>query len=397
LDGFIKLQFIDNPEGDIWIKYQRAETETEEVQFDFEKALTESGDNLTAGLHYDDDDRKYGTFINDKSSFLDRDFFIPQGMLFYDEDSSRYRIEDTLKINGNSYSGKVFSLDPNTKDISFEGPIDLMIESNDMEIIGAAIGTGNMESNKYTMNSFLTFEFTVNANALISMARDVLEITESLGAYPAYENEPRTLYKLAEIIGERATLEFEKRTMEGYVPLVSMSGQLVKTLTISDVDMKYVPDQKAWYSEGPIGISNIMRDDVNAMIDGFIEMKKTTDGDIVNIFLLFSPEVWYYFNFEENHMITISSNNEFNEIVADKSNAHRAGFGEYYMAKGEFSNAIEFVERFRKEYYGIDEPFDLQYTPSAIDDPFSDVPDTSDIIPEEITQEEEEDEDDDGF
>jgi len=180
------------------------------------------------------------------------------------------------------------------------------------------------------------------------------------------------------------------------VPLVSMSGQLAKTLVVSDVNMKYAPNLKAWYSDGPVGVANIMRDDVNAMIDGFIEIKKTESGDIVNIFLLFSPDVWYYFNFEDNHIVTTSSNQEYNEIIANKTTVEKAGFGEYYVVDGKFKDAIDFVEGFRKQYYGIEEPFDLQYVPSKDEATLFDETETPDIIPEEV-QKEEKEEDDDGF
>lgn len=399
LDGYIKLKYRENPDGDIWIKYQRTETKTEEVTFDFDNARTENGDRLTAGLHYNEDDVLYGTFINEKRSVMDRDFFIPQGLLYYDEDSSMYRIEDTLKVRGNAYAGHIFNLNVNTLDVYFEGPIYFQMESSDYEINAAAIGSGNLGTNVYGMNAFITLNFDVTPNALVSMAGDVKETTDIMGSEPAYSDDPRTLYKLAEIIGERLTLEFEKRSLQEYVPLVIMSNQLAKTIVFSDVSMQYSPEHKAWYSTGPIGIANIMRDDINSMADGFLEIKKTENGDEVNFLLQFSPDVWYYFNYAENHVITVSSNNEFNQIIADKTTVNKVGFGQYYVLNGNVGEAVSFGKRFRTDYLGIDAPFDLksvtpvEFTPAVED---TGPTDEGFVIPEEIEKTEEEKEDD-GF
>ena len=100
-----------------------------------------------------------------------------------------------------------------------------------------------------------------------------------------------------------------------------------------------------------------------------------------------------------NHIVTTSSNNDYNEIIAEKSTFNKVGFGEYYVVDGDFKDAIDYVEKFRKEYYGVDEPFDLQYIPPQDEATFideSETPEGGTIIPEEV-KEEEETEDDDGF
>jgi hypothetical protein len=397
LDGYVKLQFTTGDYDDIWIKYQNS-GESQEVIFDFNNAVTENETELIAGLFYDEDDRLYSSFISPKRSFLDNAFFLPHGILSYDPDSTTYRIEDSLKINGDSYSGRIFNQNVNTGDIQFEGPVNFNMLTDDLELTGAAIGSGNINEEIFQLNGFLTLDFKMPSQAMSLISQEMIEIVDVLGLEMAYSDDPNTLYKVSEIIGERATLEYEQRSLQEYTSLLSISSKLLKTLVLSDVNLRWSKEDKAWYSVGRIGLGNILQDDINASVDGFLEIKKNENGDVINLFLQFSPRTWYYFNFEENRIITSSSNEDYLNAIADKTNASKANFGEYFFLDGELSDALKFVDNFRLTYFNIDEPYEIEFAPSQDILPmFEEEEEETDdgfTIPEEV---EEEEEDDDGF
>lgn len=396
LNGYVKLQYRSNPLEDLWIKYASSETEIQDVEFDFDLARTEDDQKITAGLHYDENDALYATFVNDKKSVMDKDFFIPRGILTFDPDSSMYRIEDTLKVNGQSFSGRIFNLNVNNSKINFEGPVNFNLISKNFELTSAAIGQGNIENNVYEMNAFLTMNFDLPSQALMAMSKDMLEVIDLLGIPVGYGDDPETLYKLAEIIGERPTVEYDKKSLVEYTPMVGISPKLLKTLVIPKVNLTWSPKYKAWYSMGKIAISNIMHDDVNAMVDGFLEIKKNENGDVINLFLQFSPNSWYFFNFEENRIITASSNDAYLDVIASKTDALKADFGDYFFLDGELNDALRFIDRFRLEYLGIKEPYELDFAPSQSVPILQEAEKKDDgfAVPDEVTEEEE---DDDGF
>lgn len=328
---------------------------------------------------------------------MDKDFFIPKGILSYDPDSTTYRIEDTLKVSGETFAGRIFNLNVETSNINFEGPVNFNLISKDFEMTGAGIGKGNIENNTYEMNTFLTMNFDLPSQAATAMSQDMLEVIDLLGIPVGYGDDPETLYKLAEIIGERATVEYDKKSLVEYTPLVSSSPRLIKTIVIPEVNLTWNPQYKAWYSTGKISISNILNDDVNALVDGFLEIKKNENGDVINLFLQFSPNSWYFFNFEENRIITSSSNDTYLDYIASKSNALKADFGDYFSLDGEMNDALRFIDRFRMEYLDIKEPYEMNIAPTAQPQPILQETEGKDdgfAIPDEITDEEE---DDDGF
>ena len=158
---------------------------------------------------------------------------------------------------------------------------------------------------------------------------------------------------------------------------------------------------KAWYSGTKIGLSHIMRSDVNALMSGFLEIKKNELGsDIVNLFLHVAETTWYHFSFDENRLFMYSSNVDFNDAVANSSNIGKAGFGQYVVALGEENETLKFINEYRKNYYDIDEEYDLEFpddnTLEEEEDSFETLQTSEEKKPEPEEATEDEDEDD-GF
>jgi hypothetical protein len=222
-------------------------------------------------------------------------------------------------------------------------------------------------------------------------------VAEVLGLPQGYEDDPILLYKLAGMIGEKSTRTYENLSLEEYTPLISISPKLNRSICLSSAKLYYSPENKSWYNLGKIGISNIGNTDVNVLADGFMEIKKSESGDIINLFFQLSPSVWYYFNFEENKMVTSSSNNDYNGYIKDKTNAAKANFGEYFFVDGNITDVLGYINRFREEYLGITDPYDLEI-PVGMDPDKEREEEVNDgfQIPKEVEKKKEE-EDDEGF
>jgi hypothetical protein len=359
LIGAIKLDIKNIKNYNSWIRYTQSGDETE-VVIDFDKATDEEGKPVTAGLHFNNlDNELYITFLNDRKSEDDDNFFTPSGKLYYDTATQEFKIEDIEKAQGNKLSGKVFAYHDRDMQVRFEGPIKLFRGAKDFNIISTAIGQGNMETNEIKMNSFLLVESNIPTTAFDEMAREIQEVIKNEGADEGLGDQTELLYKIADIVGEKAVKDYEQRSLQGYVSL-STIPQLVKPLAISNVNMKWSHQHKAFYNEGKIGISHINKLDINGAFDGFLEVRRNEDGgSVFHLFLKISPDVWYYFGFEDNRLLVHSSNNEFNQVISKKSNAGKAKVGEIAFVPGTEEETLAFINRFRKAYYGIDVPYDL--------------------------------------
>ena len=376
LDGLVKLNFQNIPNYDTWIKYQSS-ADQKEIAFNFNESVTELGAPLSAGIFYDSQTNElYPSFVTPKHAEQDQPLFQPTGILSYTAGTNEYRIEDVSKKTGKSYSGRIFAYNENNSQVRFEGPITVLpYNKESIEVKAAGQGKGSFETGEFDMNTFMAIDFKLPRDAEEVMATDMADFIQRLGLPRAHGERTSYIYKLAEVVGEKAAREWEGNSLAQYTPLVEAGPELEKNLVLSSLSMKWSAEKKAWYSINKISVSNVGTEDINAQMDGFVEYRKSADvGTILNIFLQVAPGVWYYFNFEGNRLMTYSSHEPYNTAIRDKSRAGKAKPGEYVVIEGDIAETKRFVDRFRLDYFGLDIPYDLnlpQAAPEVENDPFS--------------------------
>lgn len=363
LTGFVKLD-LKNIKNNAWIQYSQSGDEPE-VLINFDNALTDGGKKVDAGLHFSSvENDLYITFLNDKGED-DDDFFTPSGTLHYDTASREYKIEDREKSAGNKLTGKVFAYNDETTQVRFEGPVNLFKGTKDFNVAASALGSGNVKTNDIRLNALVIMSTTVIPPAFDIMAFDLQAVIQNEGAEEGRGDQTELLYKIADIVGERNAKEFETRSAQGYVSLGTMA-ETAKALTFANVNLKWSVSNKAFYSEGPLGLSNSFRNDINGAFEGFMEVKKTEDGaPVFNVFFKASSDSWYYFGFEDNRLLMYSSNEEFNTLVAKKTNSGKAKLGDVVFVPGSEEETKAFINRFRLEYFGIEVPYSLSEGPAG--------------------------------
>ncbi len=362
LHGFVKMDFKRTPNHKYWIKHEH-NLEKTSVFIDFESAVTELNDPLTAGLFYENDLRElYPKFLDYKRVELDDMFFQPKGEVKFDTLLQAFKIEEPLKETGESYAGRTFIYDENNQTIIFEGPLNFIHGTQNLGITSAGVGTGKIDSSQYEIESIMVFDFNINSAVVNAMTLDVLDIIDRLGALEAHGIELELMYNLANLTSDATAKTYENSSLKDYLPLVNVAtAVLAKTVALSNVKMHWSNDYNSWYNTSKLGLSNIGPSDVNAKIDGFIEIRNDSEiGEIVTLFIMVAPETWYYFAYEDNRLEMFSSNRGFNSAVEATSNIAKAGIGEYATLLGDENLTLKFINDFRKKYFGIDEPFNLQ-------------------------------------
>lgn len=363
LDGYIKLDIKNIKNYNTWIAYRQSGDETD-IVLDFENATNEEGKRVNAGLHLSSADNSlYISFANEKKSEDDDDIFTPQGKLFYDAESEEYKIEDPEKAAGNKLSGKVFAYNDETQKMRFEGHVNIFEGTKNFSITSTAIGNADFASNDVRMNSLLIMNTDVPQAAFDLMARDLQNVIKNEGADEGLGDQTELLYKIANVVGERAVKQYETQSLQGYVSLGTLT-ELAKPLVFSDVKLRWSHEHKAFYSEGRLGISNSGRNDINGGFEGFMEVRRTLDGgSVFHVFFKASPESWYYFGIEDSRLLVHSSNDAFNSVITKRSTAGKAKIGEVAFVPGSEEETLSFINRFRRQYLGISVPYSLYEAP----------------------------------
>ena len=158
--------------------------------------------------------------------------------------------------------------------------------------------------------------------------------------------------------------DFEQRSLLGHVPLNTLPP-LNLPLVFSNVNLKWSEKHKAFYSDGLLGLSHVLKYDINGGFEGFMEIRRNEDGSpVFHVFFKASPDSWYYFGYEDNRMMLQSSNQSFNDMVTKRTNAAKAKLGDLVYIPGSEDETLAFITRFRQDYLGIGTPYDLS-APSA--------------------------------
>lgn len=361
LNGAVQLMLQD-PGYNYWVQYQRTDDSTD-VRIDFENAYFEDEEPVVAGLHYDLRGELYTSFVAKRRSPSDEDFFAPKGMLTYDADDLSYSIEKPSKTRGESYDGYTMIYNDNTKSVIFEGPAQFLSPFNeDITVKAAIMGSGNLETHEYSANTFMIFDFPKANSFMDIMAFEMNDIIERLGPPLANDISIEMLYKLANITSDQVARTYEASSLKEYHPLYTFSKSLEKSLVISGVNMEWSHTHKAWYNTTKLAISHIYDRDVNAKLDGFIEIRKDESGaDVLNMFIQAAPETWYYISYSNSTLVMYSSSGAFNDEVDANSNYGKARPGELVLVGGDENETLSFINAFREKYFGITDPYNLSY------------------------------------
>jgi hypothetical protein len=358
LKGYAKLDLRKIKNYNTWLKYEQSGDE-KEVYLNFDESITEEGRRAEAGLHFASDNSLYITFVFDKKSPDDEDFFLPSGSLHFDKESGEFKIEDRQKAAGEKLSGKVFNYNEEKQEVKFEGPVNFFKGYKDFSLTASALGSGNLETNEIKMNSFVMADMNLPPQAYQIMAADLQAVVKNENVPEGLGDQTELLYKIADIVGEKVVKDFEQRSLQGYVSLSTLQA-LSKPLVFSNVNLKWSQKYKAFFSEGVIGLSNIQKSDINGGFEGFMEIKKNEDGSpVFHVFFKASPESWYYFGFEDNRLMVQSSNVALNTVIQKKTNSAKAKVGELVFIPGSDEETLAFINRFRLNYLGLESPYEL--------------------------------------
>jgi len=360
LEGAVKLDLAGLSDRNIWIEYQ-SDDDIAEVVIPFDEALTRQGQPLNAGIHFDLKGDMYMSFITEKKDDADFDFFVPKGgNLYFDPIDSAFRIDNPLKSEdpNRNFAGSMFSYHEADQEVAFEGKLNFFNGPRGRMVQAAGKGRGNLDSAKFELNSMFVLSFGLNSDGLGAMAADLKTIGDNVGVPKTLDDRSEVIYRVAEFLGDDATRKWDNSFTTLPKPLYTFGDQLLKDIVITDVKLNWSKQNRAFYSEGKIGLSNISNVNLDQEVGGFMEIRKTDEGDIFTLLLELTDGTWYFFNYDGFTLSSFSSNEAFNGYVNSfNSGKNRVGsFNPLLLSQVE---VIQWVTDFRKLYYGVDEPYRL--------------------------------------
>ena len=327
------------------------------------------GDELALNISNSDD--FFVSSISRNSNFLYFDFFKnpvkkkslvffnPYGQLSYDSYNNSYLIETKEKRDQDVYNGNSLLYNPNEKTLSFEGKVDIIDNDNNFKVFTSMTAQSNLDSMNIESEALMVIDVNLRKQIIDKLAQSFIDNIETYGAPIAHDNEQDVLVRLSDLIGNEKIVNYENMILSEYKSLIDADPLLNSTFVFSNSNFNWSQKEKSWYNTSVLNLSNIGPDDINASIDGFIEIKYTNEFQYnFKIFLQPTPELWFFMDYDSKKLNIFSSDLDFNTELSETTSSSKDKYIPISIVDEE--HILTFINNFRLTYFDITEPYDLK-------------------------------------
>ncbi len=266
---------------------------------------------LNLGIYYSNaDNRIFASFFKRKESFSDSVLVSAQGFIDYSPPQEAFRVMPPERRKDPNSTQNLLTLTTGNCVLHGEGKINLGMNPGPMKMETYGSMDYYVIPDSVSARGAIALDFPFSADALQKLSQQLIAIN-----LPGliFSTSPYNL-AIRNILGNK---EFDKvkAEMEMTGKFRKFPQELIRTLFLADVKLKWDSVNKAWISYGTIGIGNVGNGQVNRYVNGTIEFSKKRNGDDFTVYLELTKDDWYFFNYRNNILQALSSNLEFNDLV----------------------------------------------------------------------------------
>ncbi len=354
--GFVKLDLRKTDTE--WLKYEST-GESKEFVLDLKNAADADGNPVTTGLFIEDGAANlYGVFVNGKRTSADQEVFAVTGVMNFNSETKEFRVGSAERLAEKTTEGNIFAYNDSTGRTSFEGKLNfLRNNTSDFNIKAAGTGAGLMDSADFDINAVLALQMSLPTKAWASMTKTAQQRIKDLGLPEAMGDRGLFGQRVIDLFGKNVGDAFRKG---GNKPVHELVPKLAKGVTFTDLGLKWNKKYAAFYTplkEGDemfakLNILNILNTNLNAQLNGYLEIKKADGLDIISLYIEASPDAWWFITFDDQQRLAATSSvAEFTDAVQEKSKGVKPG--SFYLEATDEQEKNQFLKHFRQDYLGM--------------------------------------------
>lgn len=314
-----------------WVSFS-AQLDPKDIRLPVSPVMSDSlGDPVLAAIVYSDFfSSVYPAMFRKPKAWGDTLVASAAGSLKYDKKSQSFLMGPESRLNKTSTEGNLMTIDTRQCIITSTGEIETGAGLGQVKLrsFGKVTHYSIADSTRFNLAIALNFFFS---DAALQKLRESLQKSELKGT--EVNSEPYR-YLLTGLAGAKQADELlNELNTTGQIK--RPPAEIIQSITLSNLEMVWDENLKSFVSEGPIGVAGITRDPVNRMANGYLEIGKRRTGDILNLYVEVSKTEWFFFTYGNGVMQAISSDNDFNSIIAglkeDKRSLKIKGADEAYQ------------------------------------------------------------------
>ena len=295
-----------------WV-YFKSWIDPEDVRIPVQEPLVDiDGKKLDLAIQISDyEEEIYASWFTTKVLEWDTAMVRGSGEIYYDENKHGYHVSPPMdETRVNAETGLFF----NTKNcmIQASGPVNLGLSFNYVDLLCFGDINYLVIPDSTNLKLTLAIDFFFSEAALNAMA-DSLILSDLKGLDVTRKDYQGFLqYSMGD--EEAKSLNAD---MSIYGTIRRMPEKLTHTLVLTDVNLYWNSFTKSFISRGPIGIMSIGGNAVNRYARGNLELIRRRSGDVISLYLEVSPMQYYFFDYRNGVLQTISSDLTYNGRLED--------------------------------------------------------------------------------
>ncbi len=312
-DGYTKISHQCQIQKQYWIKFKN-EIDPLDIYIPIGDTIKDINNNKLYAGFFSTRDTIYTTFLTKRKNYSDLQMLKAKGYLHYDKASGKYKIASKEKLIEPTLPGNLLSMHKSICNTYGEGKITFANPKKLGQVKIFSVGNilANPKDTSYSFDILMGINFFFNNDALKLFAEDLQKATD---LEPVDVSRETYTKGLAEIVG--------KDEAEQLISQMAIKGEMKKipeklkaTIFLSDLKLEWNKKLKGFISTDKIGIGHIGNKQINKMVDGWFIIIPKRGGTVITMFFKISDGWWYYFEYKNGVMRTVSSVEEYNTIIS---------------------------------------------------------------------------------
>ena len=332
--GFAKMSTSGNYQMH-WFEMEH-NTEKNDSTIAFVNPRNPDGESLHTGIFIGRESRTlYPTVMMPLQNRKDRSIFKASGVLKIAEDHQSFLLGDSTKVASPQNMGNIVQLPIDASHIEAIGKfeVDTFLNPIKLKLVGKAdISFLKNESNDSTPLDTTDFKIKALAGLDIPLPKSLMRIILvdiQASNFDAKSNIHKDkdffLNVLPEFLNTPQDLSKAFKNLTSNELLVLPEKKYKHTFLLSNLNLKWNQENQSFIStNNEVGLVSINGTPVNNLLDGYFQLKLTTNENDRLYFYLKSPSGnFYYFGFNNGILDTYSNNEKYNESVSDLKKKER--------------------------------------------------------------------------
>ncbi len=354
IKGFTKIDFKSEFVKSDFYEID-SEVDPENLQMDISKAKDPGGAVVRTGIFVSKSGLRplYTEILNNQIGPVDIPMIETNGILSHNYDKGTYTFGTQEKIDNPEIiqAGNTLEFNPTTSEIHAEGFLDLGTQYGVIKEKVAGTVDANLNDENYSFNTSISFPFKLDKDLIEKIGFYLFE--DNFDADDADYTKKKIQFQLAEFFTKPKELKKVLADVEtnGFF---AKPKSFKENFLISDVNLVYDNDQRAYKSKGKFNLSFIGDKAIHKRVNGYIELGHRMGSDYYSIYLKTSLGDWFYFNFDggPTNIQIISSFEDVNAIIEGLDVKKRTIKGEnkdqfIVYEIGSESKAMQFAKRMK--------------------------------------------------